>query len=358
MVVTDRQHLARTPAEGKAGPPSFEQRMYSPHSIASIVAELSAQRRSADDVLSGTGLSAEQLADHTTKVSYRQLDRVMRNAQELSTDPAWALRAGLRMHVSAYGMYSYGLLSSASHNEAREFAAKYIRVVGPFCNFSISHDAASVMVTFDPIHWSNPADPFHRFAVEFALAAHLTATRDWVGSHFAFSRVLLDFEAPDYVGAYHELFQCSVLFDQSISGYEHLRDDTSVPLADPRTHSMTREICEQLLSDINQAGGIAADIRKLLIADPRRYPTIEEIAERLGVHPRALRRKLDAEGTSYRDLMAEVRTRLAIEYLRRTQMTNEEIAVRLGYSDAANFRHVFTRWTGKNPSYFRNPVRG
>ncbi|MEZ5765105.1 MAG: hypothetical protein R3D69_13190 [Xanthobacteraceae bacterium] len=84
MVVTDRQHLARTPAEGKAGPPSFEQRMYSPHSIASIVAELSAQRRSADDVLSGTGLSAEQLADHTTKVSYRQLDRVMRNAQELS----------------------------------------------------------------------------------------------------------------------------------------------------------------------------------------------------------------------------------------------------------------------------------
>ena len=42
-----------------------------------------------------------------------------------------------------------------------------------------------------------------------------------------------------------------------------------------------------------------------------------------------------------------------IEYLRRTKMTSEEIANRLGYSDAANFRRAFTSWTGKNPSDFR-----
>jgi AraC-like DNA-binding protein len=35
-------------------------------------------------------------------------------------------------------------------------------------------------------------------------------------------------------------------------------------------------------------------------------------------------------------------------------MTNEEIAVRLDYSDAANFRHAFARWTGKSPSAFRS----
>ena len=77
------------------------------------------------------------------------------------------------------------------------------------------------------------------------------------------------------------------------------------------------------------------------------------MADRLSIHPRALRRRLEAEGTSYRDLLAEVRARLAIEYLRQTAMTNEEIASRLGYSDAANFRHAFARWTGKSPSEFR-----
>jgi AraC-like DNA-binding protein len=34
-------------------------------------------------------------------------------------------------------------------------------------------------------------------------------------------------------------------------------------------------------------------------------------------------------------------------------MTNEEIASRLGYSDAANFRHAFVRWTGKAPREYR-----
>jgi len=49
--------------------------------------------------------------------------------------------------------------------------------------------------------------------------------------------------------------------------------------------------------------------------------------------------------------------RLAIEYLRKTEMTNEEIASRLGYSEASNFRHAFLRWTGKNPSEFRGGTR-
>jgi len=34
-------------------------------------------------------------------------------------------------------------------------------------------------------------------------------------------------------------------------------------------------------------------------------------------------------------------------------MSNDEIAARLDYSDAANFRHAFSRWTGKSPSEYR-----
>lgn len=352
MTMTDRHRQVETDA--RHGSPSFEQRIFSPHSIAAIVAELAAQHHDATEVLEGANLTPPQLDDHTTRVSYRQLDQVIRNALQLSRDPGLALRAGLRMHVTAYGMYGYGLLSSATHAEAREFAAKYIRVVGPFCDFSVFHEAETVRVAFKPIHWPDPTGEDHRFAVEFALAAHLTATRDWVGPHFGFSSVALDYAMPAHAGLYDEMFQCPVLFDQVDCGYQHRRDDASVRLADPRTHSMTREICEQLLDEVNKAGGVAAAIRRILIEQPRRYPGIEAIAERLEMYPRALRRKLEAEGTSYRDLLAEVRQRLAIEYLRKTQMTNEEIAVRLGYSDAANFRHAFIRWTGKNPSEFRN----
>lgn len=355
MTMTDRQSQAN--GDPKLGSPSFEQRIYAPQSIAAIVAELAEQQHDAEGVLEGTHLAPAQLEIHTTKISYKQLDLVIRNALRLSREPGFALRAGLRMHVTAYGMYGYGLLSSGSHSEAREFAAKYIRIVGPFCDFTVSNGATTIAVTFNPMHWPDPTNDIHRFAVEFALAAHLTATRDWVGPQFAFSRVLLDYAEPLHAGLYREYFQCPVLFGQSECGYEHVRDDTEIRLADSRTHAMTREICEELLGEVNKAGGVAADIRRILIEQPRRYPSIESIAERLEMYPRALRRKLEAEGTSYRDLLAEVRQRLAIEYLRKTQMTNEEIAGRLGYSDAANFRHAFMRWTGKNPSDFRNTPR-
>jgi transcriptional regulator GlxA family with amidase domain len=39
--------------------------------------------------------------------------------------------------------------------------------------------------------------------------------------------------------------------------------------------------------------------------------------------------------------------------LRRTKKTNEDIAFSLWFSDAANFRHAFRRWTGKAPNDFR-----
>jgi AraC-like DNA-binding protein len=250
-------------------------------------------------------------------------------------------------------MYGYALLSSATHAEARDFAARYIRVVGPFCDFVITNEEAKVVVRFEPLHWPNPTEDVHRFAIEFALSAHQTTTRDRIGPAFRFSRVQVDFAAPPYADVYESVFKCPALFGQRECGYEHERDDGRVALADPRTHAMAREMCEQLLGNVNRAGGVAADIRQILIEHPGRYPNIETIAEKLQMYPRALRRKLEAEGTSYRDLLGEVRMRLAIEYLRKTEMTNEEIATRLGYSDAANFRHAFSRWTGRSPSEFR-----
>jgi AraC-like DNA-binding protein len=334
-------------------PPSYEQRIFSPHILAAIVAELCGQGVDASVSLEGTGITASQLHNHTTKISYRQLDMVTRNALRLSNDPAIALRSGLRMHVTAYGMYGYALMSSATPAEAREFSVRYNRIVGPFCDLAISYDGPTVIVAIQPTHWPNPRDEVHCFAIEFALSAHLTIIRDRSSRSFKFSRVTLNYAAPPHVDAYERLLECPVLFEQSNCGYQYGRDDSPLALADLRSHAMAREMCEQLLNEINHAGGIAADIRRILIEQPGRYPGIDAIAEKLQMHPRGLRRKLQTEGTSYRDLLAEVRMRLAIEYLRKTQMTNEEIASRLGYSDAANFRHAFTRWTGKSPSDFR-----
>ena len=73
---------------------------------------------------------------------------------------------------------------------------------------------------------------------------------------------------------------------------------------------------------------------------------------------RTIQRKLAQEGTSFKDLVEDVRKNLALEYLRSTVLSVEEIALRLGYSDAPSFSHAFKRWTGSSPRDSRRPSAG
>jgi len=80
---------------------------------------------------------------------------------------------------------------------------------------------------------------------------------------------------------------------------------------------------------------------------------MEAIANTLCMTSRNLRRRLEAEGTSYQALLDGVRQSLARDYLNHSLLGVDDIAVALGFSDAAAFRHAFKRWTGITPSEFR-----
>lgn len=335
--------------------PDFDQRIYAPQKIAACMAELDAQGVAAPAVLEGTGLAGPQLFEAAARVSYRQVDTVLRNTLRLSNDPAIGLRAGRRMHVTAFGIYGYALLSSASYVELLDFATRHHQVIGPLCNTLFLHDAQDVTYVLEPLFWPDATQDIYRLCLEFALSTHLTVARDFHGPSFRFASVDLVLDAPSDARAYRSLFECPVRFGQPRNAVRLDAQWIHRPavLADRATHAVTRELCEQLSREVDRGGGIAADVRRMLVEQQGRFPGIEAMAERLALHPRALRRRLDAQGTSYRDLLAEVRMGLATEYLRKTAMTNDEIASRLAYSDAANFRRAFTRWTGKNPSDFR-----
>ena len=337
-------------------PPSFEQRIYPAHKVAALVAVLAEQGVPAADALAGSGLTDARLNAAATRVSYRQMLAVFRNAQRLAPEPGLALLAGQRMHVTAYGMYGYALLSSPTHADAVDFAVRHHRVMGPVADMRFVPTPDEVVYAYGPVLAPDPADALYHFVTEFQFASHLTLTTDLYGSAFRFSQVRLSYSAPPHAAMYRSIFRCPVQFRQPVDELRFARRwlDEPMPFADPITNAMAREMCEKSLAEVDQGGGVAADIRRILIEQPGRFASVESMADELKLHPRTLRRKLDAEETSYRAILAEVRMRLAIGYLRETTMTNDEIASRLGYSDAANFRHAFARWTGKSPSEYRS----
>lgn len=335
--------------------PNLVQRIHVAPRIAAVVDALADEGVASSRALAGTELTPCDLRSPDTRVSYRQVETVFRNAIRLSKDPAIALRAGQRMHVMTYGMYGYALLSSSTGAEGVRFASKYGRGLGMVADISFARDKDVATFILGPLLSRNPVDDLYRFALEFAFATCQTLCKGVYGRSFRFSRLRAAYSPPPHARLYKRIFACPVLFDQTGSELEFDAAWIDRPIAPPdaATRATAAGMCEQILDDMNRDGGIAADIRRALLEQPGRFPTIEAMAHALSLHPRALRRKLEAQGLTYRQLVAEVRMRLAIVYLRGTQMTNDEIAARLDYSDAANFRHAFARWTGRCPSSFR-----
>ncbi|MNG28149.1 Urease operon transcriptional activator [compost metagenome] len=68
--------------------------------------------------------------------------------------------------------------------------------------------------------------------------------------------------------------------------------------------------------------------------------------------PRTLHRRLLDEGTTFKQILEDVRHTLAVEHLKAGQLSIQEIAYSLGYNDVANFRRAFRRWEGVPPSEY------
>jgi AraC-like DNA-binding protein len=86
-------------------------------------------------------------------------------------------------------------------------------------------------------------------------------------------------------------------------------------------------------------------------------PSFRVITRRLGISERTLRRRLKSVGTSYNEILQELRAVAAKNLLRDKMVTVDRVAAQLGYSESANFRHAFKRWTGQSPHSFRSTSR-
>ena len=83
------------------------------------------------------------------------------------------------------------------------------------------------------------------------------------------------------------------------------------------------------------------------------WPTLEDLARELHLAPTTLRRRLEAEATSYQRIKDQLRLDLAIDQLSRTDRPGADIGLQLGFGDASAFYRAFKRWSGVQPGEYR-----
>ena len=80
----------------------------------------------------------------------------------------------------------------------------------------------------------------------------------------------------------------------------------------------------------------------------------ETVAKAVGLSTRTLSRRLADEGTTYDEVVDQLRRSLAVQYIKEPSMSVSQIAWLLGYEGSTSFNHAFSRWTGRSPSAARD----
>ena len=135
------------------------------------------------------------------------------------------------------------------------------------------------------------------------------------------------------------------LIDQTLpSADEFLLPRLTVALQDLLSSMPSNDLVEQVKRHIHQL----LDSGDL---------SVERIAVPLNISPRHLRRKLSQEGTSYEQLLDEVRRESAMRMIIEGNLSLTSIAYEMGFLDPSSFTRAFRRWTGMSPTAFREQFR-
>lgn len=305
-----------------------------------------------DRWLRSAGLARVDLDDVERRLPFPVVDVLVQGSLTFANEPAMGLLVGERLVAQSHGIVGFAVQSSSSVREALRVFEEFTRLRTGLVRTSLAEGKREVALRFDE------AVPLGRVAQPILEAVMLSVKNilDTVSlGACAFVRADLAFPKPAYARLAQDLFRCPVRWSRDATALVLPREALSakLPCGDPAAFREAARVCERELEKLGADTSTEARVRRLLLEKQNGFPSLEATARLLHTTPRTLHRRLVREGTSFRALVEDVRETLAKEHLRTQRFGTEELAYLLGYSDVANFRRAFRRWTGGPPSSFR-----
>jgi len=304
-------------------------------------------------LLKGSQLTLAQLADPDFTVLAAQELAVASNLLKLTGHEAGlGLKLGLSYHLSAYGLLGYGLLSSATGMEAMALARRYLPLTFTYVEIAFRRAGPHDVVAFK----ASPelSADLQRFFVGRAMGATCRVARDVIGSDFALTAFELAYEAEP--GGKRNVLGAEVRYGQHVNAiaFEHARLEHPLPQANAATAAMCERMCAELLARRRTRLDMTSFLKEYLATHTfDSPPQVKDVAALLNTSERTLKRRLQEEGTSFRDISHAVRKAKAQALVAEGRLPMKEIAQALGFSDLSSFSQAYKRWTGEAPSLTR-----
>jgi AraC-like DNA-binding protein len=305
--------------------------------------------------LSGTGIAEAALSDPAAEITAAQELQLIATLTAELPEPV-ALAAGARYRLTTYGIWGFALLSSRTIRDSHEVAMRFLDLSYALTRISAQECDDELALFFDDL---DLPEPVRLFALLRDTSAALQIWRETLGRDVVPRRVALRMPVPADPAPYEAAFGLYPEFGapRSVVAFDADLLDQPLPHAAPLTASSCEAQCRDLLERRHSRSGMSGRVRDVLLRDPRGMPGQEQVAAALHLSVRTLRRHLDDEGTSFRAVLEQTREYLAEELLLTAGMSVEQVAERIGYSEASSFVHAFRRWKGLSPGRWAHAAR-
>lgn len=307
------------------------------------------------DCLENTGIDVADLSRTDFSISMEQEVSAIANAvQSAETDHGLGIAVGKKMHVHAFGIWGFAILTSPTLRAAIETSIAYTNLSFVIADHSLSECGSCARLGFDMNGLPIEARRFlgERHAV-VAITFITELIQDPNFREFTFETPEDD---PDYEKVVSEAMGISVegAKPKHALTFPARLLDIPLPKSDPVTLRFCLDQCEALMSQANmQSASWSRRVRDAIFEDIGAELSIEDVASKLSVTERTLRRRLTEERTSFRDLYTDARMSLAHELLSTAGLNIETVSWRVGYSEPASFARAFTKRFGTTPGEIR-----
>lgn len=162
---------------------------------------------------------------------------------------------------------------------------------------------------------------------------------------------------PEDIRYLEQLFGCAIQFDQPHNAFRFPANLLTAPLIhnEQSLREFLRNAPYHLLAATDEDdGSLLAQMRRLIGNDlSQDFPTVVDMASKLNMSVRTLRRRLKDYGTTYQQFKDDLRRDAAARLLRRPELKINAISALLGFDEPSAFHRSFKKWTGMTPGEYR-----
>jgi AraC-like DNA-binding protein len=280
--------------------------------------------------------------------------KLLEYAAEALDDSALGLRLAEQTNPREAGLLFYVAAAAKNLEEALVLLERYSRIVNEAVRLKLNRTPKGVTVEADFFGFSRHA---MRQNAEFAFGVVLKALREVTGRNIRPTQVSFAHGRNSNLQDFKRFFGRPVEFGASSDRLSFSNETLALPLVtgDRYLLKTLRPICDEAARQRGTSKGtlrasVENEVQKLL---PHGKVSRRTIANALALSERTLVRRLVDDGTTYAEIVDQLRRSLALQYIKEPDISLSQIAWLLGYEKPTSFNHAFTRWTGHSPSAAR-----